>query len=61
MQIGVFGFLILVHFLSQINYVACHSNSFYQILDRPINPKKVELASLAVVETCESGTNKTMI
>ena len=27
--IGVFGFLMLVHFLSQINYIACHSTSVY--------------------------------
>ena len=50
MGIGVFGFLILVHFLSQINYVACHSSSFYQVLGqvlgRPNDPKKVGLASL---------------
>ena len=37
-----FRFLILVYFLSQINYMACHSNLFYQILGRP-NDKKVGL------------------
>ena len=49
MQIGVFGFLILIHFLFQINYVACHSSSFYQVLGRPIDPKKMGLASLTVM------------
>jgi len=44
--IGVFGFVILVHSLSQTNYVACHSSSSYQVLGRPNDPKKVELASL---------------
>jgi len=44
--IGVFGFVILVHSFSQINYVACHSSSSYQVLGRPNDPKKVELASL---------------
>ena len=44
--IGVFGFLILVHFISQTNYVACHSSSFYQVLGRPNDPKNMGLASL---------------
>ena len=43
--IGVFRFIILVHFLSQINYVAYHSSQFYQILGRPNDQKEVELAS----------------
>ena len=44
--IGVFGFLMLIYFFSQINYVACHSSSFYQVLDRPNDPKNIGLASL---------------
>jgi len=42
-------FLILVYFLSQINYVACYSSSFYQVLGRPNDLKKVELASLPLL------------
>ena len=39
--IGIFfEFVILVHFLSQTNYVAYHSNLFYQILGRSNEPKK---------------------
>ena len=44
--IGVFEFVILVYFLSQTNYIACHSSSFYQILGRPNDAKEVGLASL---------------
>ena len=44
MQVGThwyfFKFVILVHFLSQTNYVAYHSNLFYQILGRSNEPKK---------------------
>ena len=43
---GFFEFVILVHFLSLTNYIACHSSLFYQILDRPNDPKMVGLASL---------------
>ena len=46
--IVVYEFVILVHFLSQTNYVACHSSSFYQVLGRPNDPKKMKLASLVV-------------
>ena len=51
--IGVYEFVSLVHFLSQTNYVSYHSSlfyqissSFYQILGRPNDPKKMGLASL---------------
>ena len=41
MPIDVFEFLILIYFLSQINYISCYSNSFYQVLGRPNDPKNV--------------------
>jgi len=44
--IDIFGFLILVYFFSQINYVACHFSLFYQVLGRLVDPKKMGLASL---------------
>ena len=47
--ISVFEFVILIHFFSQTNYVAYHSNLFYQILGRPNDPKDVGLAFLAAV------------
>ena len=37
---------MLVYFLSQINYVVCHSNLFYQVLGRLNNPENMGLASL---------------
>ena len=47
--IGVFEFIILVHFLFQTNYVAFHSNSFYQVLGRP-TPRLTD-------DQCESTFN----
>ena len=44
--IDIFEFLILVHFFSKNNYITCHSSSFYQVLGRHNDPKKMELASL---------------
>ena len=44
------GFFILVRFLFQTNYVAYHYSLFYQILDRSNDPKKMELASLQILQ-----------
>ena len=56
--IGVFGFLILLHFLFQTNYVAYHSSSFYQVLSRPNDPKKMEHAPLCMSDTRMIRYNK---
>ena len=34
--VGVSGFVILVDFLSQTNYLACHSSLFYQVWVDPM-------------------------
>ena len=59
--VGVSGFVILVDFLSQTNYLACHSSLFYQVLGQPNDPKKVRLAAFLLVTAKLVSKNESIV